>query len=181
MEGDFVMKVLSTRRIYEGRILNVRIDELELANGNRATFEIVEHNEGVCIVAQPEPDSIVLVRQYRPATGRTLLEVPAGKLETGEDAAVCARRELAEETGYRCAGVTKAWSFYPAPGFCSEFLHLFIASGLTAGTPHPEQDEDISVEVKRVADAWAMIQNGEIIDAKTQIALAYVGSMRGLI
>jgi len=168
------MKTISTRRIYEGRILNVRVDRIELANGNTASFEIVEHNEGVCIVAQPQPDSIVLVRQYRPATGRTLLEVPAGKLETGEDPALCAQRELAEETGYRCAGVTKRWSFYPAPGFCSEFLHLYVAHGLQPGTPQPERDEDIAVEVTRVDDAWKMIERGEIIDAKTQIALAYL-------
>ena len=174
MEGDFVMKVLGTRRIYEGRILNVRVDEIKLANGNTATFEIVEHNEGVCVIAQPQPDSIVLVRQYRPATGRTLLEVPAGKLETGEEPAICAQRELAEETGYRCTSVAKQWSFYPAPGFCSEFLHLFVADGLSAGTPQPERDEDIKVEVMRVADARRMIERGEIIDAKTQIALAYL-------
>ena len=168
------MKTTSTRRIYDGRILSVRVDQIELANGNTATFEIVEHNEGVCIVAQPEPDSIVLVRQYRPATGRTLLEVPAGKLETGEDPALCAQRELAEETGYRCVGVTRKWSFYPAPGFCSEFLHLYVARGLEPGKPHPERDEEIAVEITRVTDAWAMIERGEIIDAKTQIALAYL-------
>jgi len=174
MESDFAMERLSTRRIYEGRILNVRVDKIELANGNTATFEIVEHNEGVCVIAQPEPASIVLVRQYRPATGRTLLEVPAGKLETGEDPALAAQRELAEETGYRCDGVTKMWSFYPAPGFCSEFLHLFVAHGIRKGMPQPERDEDIAIEVTRIDDAWAMIQRGEIIDAKTQIALSYL-------
>jgi ADP-ribose pyrophosphatase len=173
MEEHFVADVRGTRRIYEGRVLNVRVDDVVLPNGRQSRFEIVEHNGGVCIIAQPQPDSIVLVRQYRPATGRSLLEVPAGKLELGEDPATCAKRELLEETGYRCERLRHLWSFYTAPGFCSELLHLFVAEGLTAGAPAPEADESIDVEVMRVADAWAMVERDELPDAKTQIALAW--------
>ncbi len=174
LNADFVTKVLGTRRIYEGRVLNVRVDNVELPNGHRSTFEIIEHGGGVCIVAQPERDTIVLVRQYRPAIGGYLLEVPAGKLERGEDPAECAVRELREETGYRCERVRKAWSFYTAPGFCNELLHLFVAEGLTHGEAAPEDNEAIDVEVVPIARALDMIDRGEIIDAKTDIALAFV-------
>ena len=176
MEARFVTKVLGTRRIYEGRVLNVRVDDVELDNGRSAAFEIVEHNGGVCVIAQPGPASIVLVRQYRPAIGRSLLEAPAGKLERGEDPAQCARRELLEETGYRCERVRKLWSFYTAPGFCSELLHLYVAEGLTAGVAQPEDNEAIDVEVIAVKDAWAMVERDEIPDAKTQIAVGWARS-----
>ena len=174
LNADFVTKVLGTRRIYDGRVLNVRVDDVELPNGHRSTFEIIEHGGGVCIVAQPERDSIVLVRQYRPAIGSYLLEVPAGKLERGEDPAQCAVRELREETGYRCDRIRKAWSFYTAPGFCSELLHLFVAEGLSRGEASPEENEAIDVEVVPVVHALKMVDRGEIIDAKTEIALAFV-------
>lgn len=173
MEERFVADVRGTRRIYEGRVLNVRVDDVVLPNGRTSQFEIVEHNGGVCIIAQPQPDTIVLVRQYRPATGRTLLEVPAGKLEAGEDPAACAQRELLEETGYRCERLGRLWSFFTAPGFCSELLHLFVAEGLTPGPPQPEANESIEVQVMKVADAWAMVERDELPDAKTQIALAW--------
>jgi ADP-ribose pyrophosphatase len=174
LNADFVTKVLGTRRIYEGRVLNVRVDDVELPNGHRSAFEIIEHGGGVCIVAQPQRDSIVLVRQYRPAIGSYLLEVPAGKLEPGEDPAQCATRELREETGYRCESIRKAWSFYTAPGFCSELLHLFVAEGLSHGEASPEENEAIDVEIVPVARALEMVDGGEIIDAKTEIALAFV-------
>lgn len=169
----FVTDVVGTRRIYEGRVLNVRVDDVRLPNGHTSKFEIVEHNGGVCIIAQPQPETIVLVRQYRPATARTLLEVPAGKLELGEDPEVCARRELLEETGFRCERIRRLWSFFSAPGFCSELLHLFVAEGLTPGAPQPEANESIDVEIMRVEDAWAMVERDELPDAKTQIALAW--------
>jgi len=169
-----VADVLGTRRIYEGRVLNLRVDDVVLPNGRHSNFEIIEHNGGVCIIAQPQPETIVLVRQYRPATGRTLLEVPAGKLEAGEDPATCARRELLEETGYRCERLRRLWSFFTAPGFCSELLHLFVAEGLTPGAAQPETNESIEVEIYGVKDAWVMVERDEIPDAKTQIALAWV-------
>ena len=174
LKADFVTKVLGTRRIYNGRVLNVRVDEVELPNGHHSNFEIIEHAGGVCIIAQPQRDSIVLVRQYRPAIGSYVLEVPAGKLERGEDPAECAIRELREETGYRCERIRKTWSFYTAPGFCSELLHLFVAEGLSHGQAAPDDNESIDVEVVPVTRALDMVDRGEIIDAKTEIALAFV-------
>jgi len=168
-----VTSIHGTRRIFEGRVVSLRIDDVELDNGHRSSFEIVEHNGGVAIIAQPQPSTIVLVRQYRPAAGRFLLEVPAGKLERGEDPTACATRELIEETGYRCERMRRLWSFYSAPGFCSELLHLFVAEGLTGGVAQPEDNEHIEVRTYDVEEAWAMVTRDEIPDAKTQIALAW--------
>jgi ADP-ribose diphosphatase len=174
LKARFVITVLGTRRIYEGRVLNLRVDDVVYPNGNRSNVEVVEHNGGVCIIAQPEPGKIVLVKQFRPAIGRELWEVPAGKLDSpGEDPAAAARRELVEETGYRCKSIRKLWTFYTAPGFCSELLHLFVADGVTAGTPEPEADEVLQAKVFEVAQAWAMVERDEIPDAKTQIALSW--------
>ena len=168
-----MIQVLGTRRIFEGRILSVRVDDVIYPNGNRGAVEIVEHNGGVSVIAQPEPTSIVLVRQYRPAIGRELWEVPAGKLDGDEDPQTAAQRELIEETGYRCTSMRKLWTFYTAPGFCSELLHLFVAEGLTPGTAQPEADEQIEVRVFGVEEVWSMIERDEIPDAKTQVAVAW--------
>ncbi len=173
---NFVTTILGTRRIFEGRVVRLRVDDVELDNGHRSSFEIVEHNGGVAIIAQPAAGTIVLVRQYRPATGRFLLEVPAGKLESGEDPTACATRELIEETGYRCERMRRLWSFYSAPGFCSELLHLFVAEGLTAGVARPELDEHIDVRTYDLDEAWSMVERDEIPDAKTQVALAWARS-----
>jgi ADP-ribose pyrophosphatase len=173
IEGRFVIQVLGTRRIFQGRIIGVRVDDVIYSNGNRATVEIVEHNGGVSIIAMPEPKKIVLVRQFRPAIGRELWEVPAGKLEAGEDPTAAARRELLEETGYRCASIRKLWTFYTAPGFSSELLHLYLAEGLTAGEAQPEADEVLQARLFDIDDAWAMIERDEIPDGKTQIAVAW--------
>jgi ADP-ribose pyrophosphatase len=173
IERVFVIQTVGTRRIFQGRILGVRVDDVIYPNGNRSTVEIVEHNGGVSIIAQPEPSKIVLVQQFRPAIGRQLWEVPAGKLESGEDPALAAQRELIEETGYRCASLKKLWTFYTAPGFCSELLHLYLAEGLTPGDAQPEADEVLDVRVFDVREAWAMIERDDIPDAKTQIAVAW--------
>lgn len=174
-----MVQVMGTRRIFQGRIIGVRVDDVIYPNGNRSDVEIVEHNGGVCVIAQPDPASIVLVRQFRPAIGRELWEVPAGKLDGDEDTAVAARRELLEETGYRCRSLRKLWTFYSAPGFCSELLHLYVAEGLIAGEPQPEADEVLHVQTFKVADVQLMIERDEIPDAKTQVAIAWALRSRG--
>ena len=166
--------VHSTRRVYEGRVVNLRVDAVEYPNGHRSEVEVVEHRGGVAVIAMPQPRRIVLVHQFRPAIGRAMWEVPAGKLEAGEDPPLCAQRELLEETGYRAGRVRELWSFYTAPGFCSELLHLFLAEDLTAGTPRPEEGEQIQTRSFDVDEAWTLVQRGELPDAKTQIALAWV-------
>ena len=166
-------KIHGTRRVFEGRVINLRVDDVEYDNGARSNVEIVEHNGGVAIIAQPSTDSIVLVRQLRPATGQELWEVPAGKLERGEDPLACATRELIEETGYRCRTMRRLWSFFTAPGFCNERLYLFVAEGLTPGAAEPEATEVLHLREFKVEKAWAMVERDEIPDAKTQIALGW--------
>jgi len=168
-----VAKIHGTRRVFEGRVINLRVDDVEYDNGARSNVEIVEHNGGVAIIVQPSADSIVLVRQLRPATGQELWEVPAGKLERGEDPLACATRELIEETGYRCRFMRRLWSFFTAPGFCNERLYLFVAEGLTAGEAAPEATEVLHLREFKLQEARAMVERDELPDAKTQIALAW--------
>ena len=167
------MTVVGTRRVYEGRIINLRVDEVIRDDGHRSAVEVVEHRGGVAIIAQPASHSIVLVRQFRPAIGRIMWEVPAGKLEANEDPMECATRELIEETGYRAQRLRRLWSFYTAPGFCSELLHLFVAEKLKAGEARPEEGERIEVQTFDVDEAWRLVVADELPDAKTQIALAW--------
>lgn len=167
------MHVYSTRRIHEGNIVNLRIDEVDARKGGRRDFEVVEHKGGVVVVAQPEPDHVVLVRQHRHAVGAALWEVPAGVLETGEDPAAAALRELREETGYRAARARYLWSAYSTPGFCTELLRFFVAEDLTPGEPSPDDNEDLEVRTVRLADAWRMVERDELRDAKSQIALGW--------
>ena len=174
-----MVTVHGTRRIYEGRVLNLRVDDVEYPNGHRSTIEVVEHRGGVAVIAMPQPRSIVLVHQFRPAIGRAMWEVPAGKLEAGEDPGTCAARELLEETGYRAHGLRELWTFYTAPGFCGELLHLFVAEGLTAGDPSPEPGEQIKTRLFDVDEAWALVARNELPDAKTQIALAWARGKLG--
>jgi ADP-ribose pyrophosphatase len=167
------MHVYSTRRVYEGNVINLRVDEVDARKGGRRGFEVVEHKGGVVIVAQPAPGTIVLVSQQRHAVGEDLWEVPAGMLETGEDPAHAAARELREETGYRAERVRYLWSAYSTPGFCTELLRFFVAEGLTPGEPSPDDNEEFVVRTFALADAWAMVQRDELRDAKSQIALAW--------
>ena len=171
------MKVHSSERIYSGRVLNLRIDEIDALHGDkRRTVEVVEHQGGVAVIAQPARETIVLVRQYRHPTGQELWEVPAGMIERAEPPLETARRELIEETGYRAESLRFLWSIYTTPGFCEERIHFFVAEGLTPGEAAPEDDEAFEVREWRVEDAWKLVERDELRDAKTQIALAWARS-----
>jgi ADP-ribose pyrophosphatase len=167
------MKPHSQRRIYEGRVLNLRVDDIDTPNGGRRDYEVVEHAGGVVVIAQPGPGKIVLVRQHRHAVDSDLWEVPAGMIERGEPPEETAKRELIEETGYRAERLRFLWSIYTSPGFCQERIHFFVAEGLTLGEAAPEEDEAFEVRTWRVADAWALVEQDQLRDAKTQIALAW--------
>ncbi len=167
------MKPHSQRRIYEGRVLNLRVDEIDTPHGGRRNYEVVEHPGGVVVIAQPSPGEIVLVRQHRHAVDRDLWEVPAGMIERGEAPAVTAERELIEETGYRAERLRFLWSIYTTPGFCEERIHFFVAEGLTQGVAAPEDDEEFEIRTWRLEDAWALVERDQLRDAKTQIALAW--------
>jgi len=176
------MKIHSSQRIYEGRVLNLRIDEVDAYRGDRVRkIEVVEHTGGVAIVAQPTPSTIVLVKQHRHPVDADLWEVPAGMIERGEPPLETAKRELIEETGYRAERWRALWTMYPTPGFCQERIYFFVAEGLSAGAPAPEDDESFELRVWNLEEAWSLVERDELRDAKTQIVLAWARSQRGLL
>ena len=163
----FYEKQLTAETKYEGIIVNVRRDTVLLDNGRAAGREVVEHPGGVCVVAVTDGGDIVLVRQYRYAVGAELLEVPAGKLERGEDPFACAVRELSEETGYTAREWSPLLKLHSSPGFCEETLHVYLATGLTQEGAHPDEDEILCVEHVKFSQFKEMIIRGEISDSKT--------------
>jgi ADP-ribose pyrophosphatase len=161
----------SSSRVYDGRILNLRVDQVVLDGGRATTREIVEHLGAAAIVPITEDGSVVLVRQYRYAVSADLLEVPAGTLEAGETPEECAARELEEETGYRSAQLMKVMEFFPAPGYTTEKIHVYLARGLRRTEAKTEEDEQITVEILPIATALDKVRSGEIRDAKSICAL----------
>lgn len=159
--------VSATERIYEGRILNLRIDTIVLPNGKSAKREIVEHHGAVAIVPLIDKETVVMVRQYRHPAEQALLEVPAGGLEEDEDIEGCARRELTEEVNLRAKHVIKLHQSYVAPGYSTELIHTFLAYGLTEETGKPDEDEFIDVEHIKLSEVPGMIARGEIQDGKS--------------
>lgn len=162
---------LESRRIYKGRVVALRVDTVQLAEGRTSSREIVEHGGSVAIVPLDDSGNVLLVRQYRKAVGQTLLEVPAGGLSEGEEPEACARRELEEETGYSAGQLEHLVSFFTTPGYCDEEMHAFVARELVAGRPSPEADENIQVVAVPLASIQGMIQRGEIRDAKSIASL----------
>jgi ADP-ribose pyrophosphatase len=173
------VKVHASKRVYEGRVIDLRVDEIDqLRGGGRRNVEVVEHVGGVCVIARPTPNEIVLVKQHRHAVDRDLWEVPAGMIERGEPPIETARRELIEETGYRAESLRFLWSIYTTPGFCTERIHFFVAEGLTPGPSAPEDDEEFELRTWSLDDAWALVERDELRDAKTQVALAWARAAR---
>lgn len=166
-------KTMKTEKIYEGKILNLRIDTVELPDKKYSKREIVEHPGAVAIIALTEENEIVLVKQYRKAIERELLEVPAGKLEIGEEPKETAIRELKEETGYTAKKIEYLLEFYTSPGFTNEKVYLFLADELIEGEAQPEKDEYIEVIKLKLDGLIELINKGEIIDSKTIVG-AYI-------
>ena len=161
----------STRRIYEGKVLNLRVDEVRLENGKSGRREVVEHHGAAAIVPLLDGGEVLLVRQYRYPIGSDLLEIPAGTLNAGEDPERCAVRELEEETGYKCREITKLTECYVAPGYSTEKIHIYLARGLTKTHTNMDEDEDISLQRLSFAEALRKIRAGEIQDAKSIVGL----------
>jgi ADP-ribose pyrophosphatase len=120
-------KTIKTEKIFEGRIITVQVDEVELPNGKTSTRELVKHPGAVAVIAVTDEEKIVMVEQYRKPLEKEIVEIPAGKLEKGEDPAECAKRELEEETGYGCTNLELLTSFYTSPGFADELVHVYLA------------------------------------------------------
>lgn len=163
--------VLGTRRVFEGKLVQVRVDEVRLANGHITSREIVEHVDAVVVVPIDADDNVVLVRQYRHPVGAVLLEAPAGKLDGAEEPSEAAQRELQEEAGYYAKKLRRLGQFWMAPGYCTELMHAFVASDLVPGRLEADPDEDIRTEEIPMSRIVDLIRNGEIQDAKTIAAL----------
>lgn len=174
-------KVLSSEQVFDGDLIQVKVDTVLFPNGNQRTRETAHHPGAVAILPVLPDGRMVLVRQYRYATGRSLLEVPAGTLDPGESPEACALRELAEETGYRTGRLSKLCQFYCSPGWADEVLHAFVATDLTAGDASPEEDEDLNIVEIQPEDVQRLIEQGEIADAKTIVSLlGYLGQRLAL-
>jgi ADP-ribose pyrophosphatase len=156
--------------VYRGRILNLRVDQVELDDGKSTVREVVEHRGAAAIVPVLQ-DKVVLVRQFRYAAGSELLEIPAGTLEQGEDPEACAMRELEEETGYKCDKLRKMLECFMAPGYSTEKIHFYLARNLEPSKMRTEDDERITTEVIPITAAIEKIRKGEICDAKTVCGL----------
>lgn len=164
-------KTLKKNYVYEGRIINVRCDDAELPTGKPCKREIVEHNGGVCVAALTQDNEVLFVRQFRYPYMQVISEIPAGKLEKGEDPLECGKRELLEETGCTADEFFSLGKFYPSPGYCGEIIHLYGAKGLYFVGQHLDEDEFLNVEKIKLDSAVEMILNDELRDGKTQAAV----------
>ena len=169
-----IEKVLDSQTIYEGRILDLNVENIELPSGKRTTREIVRHRGAVVIVAVDSKENTFLVRQYRSALKKPLLEVPAGKTELGELPEKTACRELIEETGYSAGSMEALGGFYAGPGYSTEYLHLFYATDLKSTEVVPDDDEIAEVLRVPLAEIPGMIASGEICDSKSVAGLLRV-------
>jgi ADP-ribose pyrophosphatase len=170
---DEVPQVRSSRRLFEGRVFDVRVDELRYSDGSLQRVDVVEHGPSLAIVATPAPNELVLVRQYRHPARTSLWEIPAGSAEAGEDPLEGAKRELREETGYRAGRIRPIGSVWTTPGFCSELMHFFHADELVAGEPAFDEDERIEAASFTHQAAWRLVADGAA-DAKTVLALFWL-------
>ena len=165
---------VESRLAFQGKIVNVRLDTVQLSGGRLQTREIIEHSECVCVVPLDEQNNVVLVRQYRKPVEEQLLEVPAGGVEQGELSREAVLRELQEETGYTADSLQHLSSFWTTPGFCTELMHAYLATGLRPSELQPDEDEEIQVVKAALSSVPAMIRRGEIKDAKSIASLLIV-------
>ena len=174
----FEEKRVNSRKIYEGKILNVRVDTVT-APGGHAHREIVEHNGAVAMVVLTDKDEIIMVRQYRYACGDVVLELPAGKIDRGEtDPEKAAVRELKEETGFTASSIKYLGKINPSVGYSEEVIHIYLMTGLTAGEQELDNDEALDVMYVPFQEAWDMAARGELIDAKTIAGIFMAGGQR---
>lgn len=165
---------MSTRHIYKGKVVTLNIDTVQLPNGVTVDLETIRHPGAAAVVPIKDDGTVVLIRQFRHAAGGFIYEIPAGKLNPGEDPLSCASRELEEEIGYRAASFELLSSIFTAPGFADEVIHIYKATGLTKGRQRLDHDEVLDVVEMPLSDAVGKIQDGTIRDAKTIVGLQSV-------
>lgn len=177
---DLTERTVASETLFEGQIVRLKLDRAELPNGKTATREVVEHPGGVVILPLDEAGNVTLVRQYRYPYQRVVTELPAGKLEYGEDHRAAALRELEEEIGVTCDAFTYLGCLYVSPGFCTETLHMYLARDLHQGECHPDEDEFLERLELPFGALVEQIMRGEISDAKTVAAVLKTKVLLGL-
>lgn len=165
-------KTISKNYIYKGRIISLHVDDIELTGGEKSKREVVDHNGAACVLYE-ENGSFVFVKQYRYAFGETVLEIPAGKLEKGEDPKFSAQRELEEETGIRCENLQHIFTLYPTPGYTNEKIYIYLAKNGEHVSAHLDQGEFLDAVWIKKEEIKAMLTSGEIHDSKTIVALQH--------
>ena len=168
---EFEEKTLDSKVVYDGKVITVVKDDVEIFGGHKSFREVVLHNGGVVIVAMKNADTILLVKQYRYPLKNVNIELPAGKLEVGENPDYASKRELEEETGYRAKTWKSLGYINTTPGICTEKLYLYLASDLEFVGEHPDEGEIIKCFECKIQNVFEMIKNGEINDSKTICAL----------
>lgn len=174
---------ISGRRVYDGKVISLDLDVVEFPDGTTGEMEIVRHPGASAVVpflSDPRGDDpqLLLIKQYRYAAGGYMYEIPAGRLNPGEDPAECARRELREETGCSASSIEHIYTMYTTPGFTDERIHIFVATGLTRGPTAHEADEFLSLETVLVTQALEMIKGGQINDGKTALGILFAAGFR---
>ena len=173
-------KTLSSRTVFKGRIITVKVDEALLPNGAKAGREVVEHPGGVCVLALQADGTVPLVRQFRYPLGQVMLELPAGKLEYGEEPRPAAIRELGEEVGLEPGELTDLGYMYVSPGFCNERIYLYLARDVKEVPVHPDEDEFLDIVSLPFEQLVQQVMSGEITDAKTVAAVLKTKTLLGL-
>jgi ADP-ribose pyrophosphatase len=180
---DFSEKTVKQDYIFKGEVINLRVDTVTTPAGNLATRELVEHPGGVCVVPLFDDKTVIMEWQYRRPFDTNTYEIPAGKLHYGEDPLECGKRELEEETGYCAHKYIYLGKMYPTPGFCGEIVHMYLAMDLYEGKLNRDEDEFMELERVSLSSLVDKVLSGEIVDAKTALALLKVNEMknRGMI
>lgn len=176
MKHLFEEKTLKSDTLYRGKIISLQVDEVTLPNGKTSKRELIKHPGAVAVIPMKDDGKLIMVEQYRKALERAIVEIPAGKLEPGEEPARTARRELEEETGYQCQELNHLISFYTSPGFADEIVHVYVAKGLTKLESPLSTDEDEFVKILEVTleEAQQLIKEKRIYDAKTAYAVLHL-------
>ncbi|MBQ4645121.1 MAG: NUDIX hydrolase [Clostridia bacterium] len=175
---DLTEKQIGFDYKFKGKIVNLRVDDALLPNGTTAKREIVEHNGGVCVAPLDNEYNLYFVKQFRYPYMEIVTELPAGKLEKGEDPFEAGKRELKEETGAVAKKYVDLGKLYPTPGYCGEIIHMYLATDLQFGEQNPDEDEFLEVYKISLEKAVEMVMNGEIRDSKTQTMVLKIHIMK---
>lgn len=175
----FEEKTISSKNIYDGKVIHVRVEQVELPDGKISSRELIGHSGGVGVIAVDENRQVFMVSQYRIAAKSMMMEIPAGKLEYGENPLECGKRELVEETGYKATEFVHLGEYYATPGYCEEKLNIYLARGLEFVGQHLDEGEFLNVSKYDLDELYKMVMDNKIYDAKTAIAILKAKAILG--